>query len=266
MGYNFSKLKKATLILGLAFIALLVSPNLQAQSADTTNVLFVGNSYTYFWNLPQTVSAMAASQGQVIVARKSTVGGAFWKEHWEGNRGLKTRDLIINGDWDIVVLQNQSLSTLNNQKDFMEYGKKLINLVKETGAKPLLYITWAREFNPLMQKTITATYKKLAATAGIDYAPVGPDWQKVRQLRPDLQLFDPDGSHPSPIGTYLIASVLYHTITGKPTAPIPERLVIKDKNGEDLYLSIMTKGNADFIQQVVDEYQQKTNIQEMNNQ
>ena len=248
MNYSIKK----TLQIG---ILLLWLPLLtQGQSSDTLRVLFVGNSYTYFWNLPQTFSAMAASQGKQIIARQSTAGGVTLKQHWEGDKELQTRKLISEGDWDVVVLQNHSLSSLNNRDDFMEYGKRFIELVKASGATPLLYVTWARAANPLMQEDITEAYEVLARESGVETVPVGQIWDRVRALRSDLILFDQDGTHPSPAGTYLNACIFYVKLTGKSSALIPARVTTNDKDGEKLYLAIMPEGDADFIQQVVDEY------------
>lgn len=238
----------------LIFLVFATNFSAQAQPKDTLRVLFVGNSYTYFWNLPQTVSAMAASQGQVLIIRKSTAGGAYLKWHWNGIRGLNTKGLIISKDWDYVVLQNESLSTIEKPKRFLKYGKKFIRLIKKQGAEPILYMTWARKYNPLMQKTITQMYKKLADETGAGLAPVGLVWKEVRNLRPNLDLFFPGGSHPSIVGTYLIACVFYETITGNRTSPLPARIITTDRNGEKLYLSILTGFNANFIQQAVDEF------------
>jgi len=239
-----------------AFLVL-VSCAANAQSKDTIRVLFVGNSYTFRWNLPQCVNAIAASQHQVIITRQSTVGGAFWKEHWEGKKGktvLKTKEKIQNGNWNIVVLQNNSMSAIERPADFMKYGKEFIHLVEEKGARPLLYITWAREYNPLMQDKITNLYERLAQETKTSFAPVGPIWEKARQLRPDLPLYFADGSHPSPLGTYLIANVFYHVITGRSTATVPTSVTTTDKDGEKLYLLTVTKENADFIHELIDHY------------
>ena len=72
---------------------------------DTLRVLFVGNSYTYFENLPQVVSVLSEQTGTVLITEKSTIGGAKLREHWRGARGLNTKEKIRNGDYDIVVLQ-----------------------------------------------------------------------------------------------------------------------------------------------------------------
>lgn len=233
-------------------ISCLLSIHLSAQESDTLKVLFVGNSYTYFWNLPQTVSALAASQGVPIKTRKSNLGGATLKEHWEGERNLKTRTVIEEGQWDVVILQNHSKSTLETYEEFMDYGKKFIAMVKDRQAAPLLYMTWAREFNPLMQEKISEGYRTLARETDADLAAVGEVWKKARELRPDLNLFDPDGSHPSTIGTYLTACVFFKVLTGKTTLGLPSRLSDKDKDGEEIFLTIINDQDAQFIQQLVD--------------
>ncbi len=225
----------------------------QAQSKDTLRVLFVGNSYTYFWNLPQTVQTMAsADKAVVLIARQSTAGGTTWKQHWEGDKGLESRKHITEGTWDFVVLQNHSLSTLDNLDQFMEYGGKFINLVKAQGATPILYMTWARAHNPLMQSKISEGYRALGEKHGVEVVPIGEIWEKSRQLRPNLTLYDPDGSHPSTIGTYLTACAFYSFFMEKPATGLPKRIITTDADGEVLYLSIMSEENAEFLQNVVD--------------
>lgn len=224
----------------------------QPTADDTLRVLFVGNSYTYFWNLPQTVEAMAAEAGFPLIARQSTAGGANWQEHWDGEKNLVSRSRITEGSWDIVILQNHSLSTLRRAEAFTEYGNKFINLVRENGAEPLLYLTWAREFNPLMQDQVTSGYQALGKSADVPVVAVGEVWEKVRNLRPDLKLYDPDGSHPSSTGTYLIACVFYRALTGNAASDLPKRITTTDRNGEKLYLHILSEGDARFLQQAAD--------------
>ncbi len=246
-------MKKRHLIVSLLWIGLVFSTYAQ-QGTDTLRILFVGNSYTYFWNLPQTVEAMAIAQNIPLVARQSTAGGVNWKQHWDGDKGLKSRQIIENGDWDVVVLQNHSKSTIDNIDQFHDYGMRLIDLVKSQGAIPVLYQTWAREFNPLMQATISEGYDQLAKKAGIQVVRVGELWEKAQALRPEIMLFDPDQSHPSPIGTYLTATAFFSFFTGENASVLDKRIMDVDRNGEKLYLSIMSEQNAEFLQDLVDTY------------
>ena len=235
-------------------VTLTFSQPLFSQQTDSINVLFVGNSYTYFWNLPQTLNLMVESQGAHITTSQSTAGGSNWQHHWNGERQLKSKELIKNGHWDFVVLQNHSLSTVQALDQFLEYGEKLIELVRNSDAIPVLYITWAREHNPLMQKTITSGYLSLGKEHKVTSVPVGPIWSKVKVLRSDLALYDSDQSHPSPIGTYLNGLIFYKFFTGLSVRNIPNRLQTTDKDGEKLYISILSAEDADFLQQVVDEF------------
>jgi hypothetical protein len=46
-------------------------------------------------------------------------------------------------------------------------------------------------------------------------APVGLAWKLARERIPGVSLYATDGSHPSRIGSYLAACVIYSTLTGE---------------------------------------------------
>jgi len=94
----------------LFFIFFISTTELTAQ--EQKRILFVGNSYTYQWSLPQTVEDMARKKGQDLFIQHSTAGGVHWGHHWRSERGLTTRQMIKDGDYDIVILQNHSLRTI----------------------------------------------------------------------------------------------------------------------------------------------------------
>ena len=239
-------------IVATALFACLALPG-RAQGGDTLRVLFVGNSFTFYWNLPQVVQAMAETQKFPLRSAQSTASGASWAHHWKGERGLDTKARIQAGKWDIVVLQNHSTSAIDDTAAFREYGAKFDALVRETGATPLLFQTWAYDSNPLQQPAITKGYTALARSLGSRYVPVGEIWDKARFLRPDLELYS-DDKHPSPEGTYLIALAFLKALSGQSVLSVPERLTALDAFGEKLYLSILSAENAAFFKQLVEEF------------
>lgn len=68
-----------------------------------------------------------------------------------------------------------------------------------------------------------------------------------------MSLFD-DNKHPSKSGTYLLGLAFFKYFTNQTTATIPKRLTTKDINGEKLYLIFMDQTNADFLQQLVNDF------------
>lgn len=237
-----------------ALCLILLLGNFPAHSQpDTLRVLFVGNSFTFFNNLPQMVSAMAASQDVAIFTRQSTVGGSNLEQHWKGERGTKTMAMLDSADWDYVVLNNHSLSAIEDPDGFLEYGRKFAEHIRNKGAKPVFMMTWAYKSNPLMQKEISERYAQLAAETRSDYVPCGPLFASARQWRPDLEMFF-DDKHPSPNGTYLLALAFYKFLSGKTVMGIPHRLATKDLFGEKLYLVFMNEEDAKFLQQLTEEF------------
>lgn len=236
----------------LFFISWMTFTSLYAQEVRPKSVLFIGNSYTYFWNLPQNVALMAEAAEVDLSTRQSTVGGINLGTHWRGERGLQSRQLIESGDFDAVVIQDLSTRPVDDPDSTLYYGQLFGELIRNSGAKPYVYLTWAREYNPLMQEQLTETYSKLAQSIDAVVVPVGPTWQLARSLRPDLPLYDPDGSHPSSLGTYLTACVFYTVLTGNSPVGLPNRLITRDKDGEKLYINITSPEDAKFLQQVAE--------------
>ncbi|WP_036379656.1 hypothetical protein [Muricauda sp. MAR_2010_75] len=239
--------------IALLLLVVLMPVNLNAQEKkETVKILFVGNSFTYFWNMPQLVSAMAETQGVSIAAYQSTVGGSNLEQHWKREKGTKTRELLEEKEWDFVVFGDHSLSTIEAPERFREYGAKFAELVRSKGAEPIFYMTWAYKSNPLMQEAITKGYMDLATKLNAKVLPVGPVYMRARELRPDLEFYF-DDKHPSPDGTYLIALTITKMLTGESVNTIPDRLTTLDINDEKLYLCFVLPPTGDFLRQLVEE-------------
>ena len=234
----------------LALLFFVFSHGLYGQPDTDKKVLFVGNSYTYFWNLPQLVQQMAEEKDFSIETRQSTIGGSNLGQHWRSERELRTREYITSGNFDVVVLQDHSRRALDAPDSLSHYITLLQEEINKSGGETFLYMTWSREWAPETQEAITKEYSDIGKAIGATVVPVGLAWAKARELDPDIVLYDPDGSHPNTVGTYLSACVFYGALTGDSPVGLPVRLITTDKNGEKLYLSIQSKDTALFCQQV----------------
>ena len=177
----------------------------------SVNVLYIGNSYTYFHRMPDTVSAMAGNvvSRRQLHAKVVASPGATLQRHWESGA---VQVAIQERNWDYVVLQEQSLLPLENKERMYEFVRLLDKEIKLNGARTVLFLTWARRDRPETQAALDAAFGAIAAELGALVAPVGPAWQIARQRTPNLQLYTWDGSHPTPSGSYLTACVLYLTL------------------------------------------------------
>jgi hypothetical protein len=238
----------------LLWLVLFTAPLQAAGKQDTLKVLFVGNSYVYYNNLAQLINLLTDSMPVKLVCTKSTVGAAHLGEHWRGLRGLRSRALIAEKKYDIVVIQDNSMWPLEHKDSLMYYGQLLTDWIRTAGARPYLYSTWARQKTPETQSAITAAYTELATATGAIRVPVGDAWELARQQKPEMVLFHPDGSHPSPLGTFLIALSFIKKITGTLPARFRQVYNYPDKDGESFRLMQLTdeemKLCAGFVEQV----------------
>lgn len=229
-------------IIAIIALFLQVSINLQAtEKRDTLRVLFVGNSYIYYNNLIQLVSLMTDSMETKLICTKSTVGGTNLREHWNGEKGLRSKELIAKNKYDVVVFQDQSMRAIEYPDSLLNYGKLFCSLIKKTGARPVVYNTWSRKNTPETQSQINQVYHQLAKDCGAELADVGNSWHKAMALNPGLELYASDGSHPSAIGTYLAALVFIKTITGKLPSAFATVYNYYDRDGETFRIMQVNK-------------------------
>ena len=77
----------------------------QAKDADSLRVLWVGNSYTYYNDMPAIVQQIAATQKVKVSCTRFLKGGERFSGHLTNQKLLKA---LAAGGWDYVVLQEQS--------------------------------------------------------------------------------------------------------------------------------------------------------------
>ena len=188
-------------VLLLFLLTLMVLPFSSASCQDSApavkKVLFVGNSFTFWWNLPQNVSVMMSERDIPMEAHQSTASGAKWWEHWQGEKELETVSLIESGMYDAVILQNHSLRPIEDLDSFMSYGKKFNVLASTKGSRVYLFMTWPYKYDPYMHDDLAEGYYRLGKEIGAEVIPVGTAWQKAIEMRPDLAIYADDGRHPS---------------------------------------------------------------------
>ena len=121
--------------------------------------------------------------------------------------------------YDFVILQEQSYRSLVNAPAFYEAVRTLSKRIREIGAKPLLYATWGRKTgsdllethgwtNESMTWKLAAAYRAIGEELGIPVAYAGLAFYEGYTKHPEIDLYNPDLSHPSYAGSFLAAMTL----------------------------------------------------------
>ncbi len=184
------------------------------------HILFIGNSFTGRNDLPGMIARLAAcgSPPVIVESRSLLANGMSLRFHF--NKG-EARALIAEGRWDFVVLQEQSTLPFKSPAKMHEAIELFDPAIKSTGARTVLYLTWARLATPEKQSEITEAYSRVGKKLGDIVVPVGVAWERCLQADPALELHDKDGSHPSPAGTNLAACVFVRTLFGASVLGLP---------------------------------------------
>lgn len=204
---------------GLTFLIVLalLTAGCSSVSGPPVRVLFIGNSYTYFNDLPVMVRELGESAGRNLEVEMRAPGGWWWRDH---ARSSETLDAIGAGHFDYVVLQEQSMAPAvprMAERESYPAANQLKSAATITGADVMLFMTWGHRSGSAeiglntyssMQVALADAYELFGDALPAEVAPVGQAWWMARAERPDIVLYQADGSHPSVEGTYLAAAVI----------------------------------------------------------
>ena len=199
-----------------------------ATAQNGPNVLFIGNSYTEVNNLPQMVSDIAHSMGDDMTYSSNTPGGCTFQQHYIN----QSMQMICQGGWDVVVLQEQSqypsFPQSQVEAEVFPYAEQLVDSIYAHNpcAEPMFYMTWGRrdgdqqnaQYFPVlgtyegMDSMLCLRYTYMAEANDASLCPVGRVWRYLRANHSDIDLYASDGSHPSQAGTYAAACAFYTLI------------------------------------------------------
>lgn len=246
----------------LKFIALLVVSlalvGVQIRAAEPKDsaagapikVLFIGNSLTFYNKLPDMTKYLAAHAAKPLEMEvdSHTVGGAKMEKHWKDGEALKK---IQKGGWTYVVLQGLSTEAVSDKEGLFKHIRLFDAEIKKTGAKTLLYMTWALQKTPKDQPAITAAYYEIGKEIGARVIPVGVARESVLKAKPDAPIYVPDGKHPTPQGTYLAACLFYAMLSGNSPKGLPAN--VPDAKDAKKPLAALTAEEAAFYQDMAEQ-------------
>ena len=188
-------------------------------------VLMLGNSYTYFFDMPKILQALFDENGVDAQVDSITAGGRRLAQNADEGDPLHAEIVkkCAQNAYDVLILQEQSHTLMSHYREFLRGVCGCVELVKP--ARTVLYATWGRkegcdlldEFgwtNQSMTEGLAAAYDAAARRVGGQSAHVGKCFFEIRKEYPAIELYDPDLSHPSYAGSCVAALTIYKKLMG----------------------------------------------------
>jgi len=207
------------------------------------NILFIGNSYTFYNDLPSMFEGLAKENGKNVCTFSITEGGRrlIKFQDQEDPYTKKLESLLAKEYFDVVFLQEQSILPASEYETFFSGVEHLVYKLKDNAKRIILYSTWGRKngspdlenrgwTNESMTAILANAYEKAADALGLEVSYVGKAFKRASDASVNLELHDPDKSHPSYAGSVLAALTHYKQVFGK----LPERTDSIDLESEVL--------------------------------
>ena len=196
---------------------------------DTTKVLFIGNSITYFNNMPQTFEAIANSKGDTTQVTVYAPGGTGFLNHVVDPQVFEK---FREGIWDYVVLQpgsnespgySESVSATKDRARILKDSILLYNPCAQILYYEISYGVWGNtvaqidEYNTTMD-LIRTNVRQWADSTELFFAPAGEAVRTAWNDDSSELLWGSTGDiHPNTKGSYIIACSFYASIFQKPS-------------------------------------------------
>jgi hypothetical protein len=197
----------------------------EAQPPSSLRVLFLGNSLTATNDLPATVARIASRSGRRLEYRTVAPGGYALEDHWNHD---ESRAALAGGRWDVVVMQQGPSALPESQANLREFALRWSAEARAHGARLALLTVWPESYRRGALTEVIASYRRAATSAKAELHPGGDAWRRAWHCEPATPLYG-RGFHPSKLGTYTAALVVYGRlfraplIGGKPPPGLPPR-------------------------------------------
>ena len=202
-----------------------VAPSPSRDKNTELSILFIGNSFTYYNDMPtEYFEPICTTAGYKVKVESITKGGYYLSKFADSSDeyGKLVDKALKNNKYDVVILQEQSGCPIADRDRFFGGVRALAKKVEANGAELYLYQTWGYKegysklashggTTKIMEMKLRAAYTAIADEVGAKVALVGVAMLDVH-TNETIDLYRSDLFHPSKYGSALAAYTLFATI------------------------------------------------------
>lgn len=188
-------------------------------SGSSENILFMGNSLFYSFDMPGYVSDITTSMHKNVSIDQITHSNASILSHLQN---INTVEFMQSKEWDHVICNENNYILVSDDRyreELIPGWNKLAEVFSGRESSVHVMINWGFKKGILayedlnsyekMQSNQIDVIEKSTRERGFSAIPVGLAWKQFRQEYPQVELYCADGIHPSEAGAYLGACVIY---------------------------------------------------------
>ncbi|MFN2316861.1 MAG: hypothetical protein ABR551_07070 [Gemmatimonadales bacterium] len=168
-------------------------------------MLFIGNSLTYTNDMPRMVQHLANAAARSFAYGVAAAPNYSLEDHWAD--GITST--IAAQRADIVVMQQGPSSVPANQQHLAFWAGQLEPSIRAAGGIPALYMVWPEVSRLSAFDAVRDAYFYAAEAVEGLFLPAGEAWRAAWARDPGLTTYNPDGFHPSVIGSMAAALTIF---------------------------------------------------------
>jgi hypothetical protein len=206
-------------------------PSEPERPPGARRLLFIGNSLTYYNDMPGLVEEIALADGLPLEVASIALPNTAVID-FAGQSSVHAR--IAQGGWDAVILQ-QGPTTPGVCRDTLVMGTiALDRSIRAAGGRTATLMTWPYEGYPDAFTWVHESAKRASDAVNGLFLPAGDAWVAAWRMDRSLRLYGPDGYHPSLLGSLLTALVVYEGVTGRDVRLLSSSIPIASYSGVTL--------------------------------
>jgi hypothetical protein len=174
------------------------------RSETNQKILFVGNSLTYYNDVPTMVAALYSAVNQLDgIETDMLAEGAYSIEKHLANGMLKS--LLAESTYTVVILQDFGgwplcSTNIDACSSTTEPLSDAVKLVRSFGARPIWYSTYHQ--HPGAQRELSIEARRIATQLDVEVADVGAALQTFTLTNVSSEVFLPN-HHPDTLGSWI---------------------------------------------------------------
>ncbi len=154
------------------------------------------------------VERIGAAKGKDIYSETLAFPNYAIEDHW--NDG-KMQELICEGNFDFVVIQQGPSSQADGRAMLFDYGQRIKDFCISRGTELAFFMVWPAKSNYLTFGGVITNYTDAATATQSLLCAVGSEFKKFGD-QGDFRFYSADNFHPSAEGSQIAAEIIYSAL------------------------------------------------------